>query len=240
MEVEYNGVTFDEGRTTLQRQETAIENSAGQLMGYMVRVTADITIAAAGAAAMEAAYADAIDAFSSNGFDFIVRLPGGTQSDNLSLDNDSAVGGVRVMERPSIDSLAGGIYTTFLPFRVVLEAEYPAVAGAEILREFEETVSFSGGGPVYGWLKPLRGRPQPQLLRQADTYRATQVGHAIGYQHRPNPPAAIWPAYQIQNLEHTKRSPRRRGASFIDYFTSWSYVFESDTRLIGSPHAWLS
>lgn len=157
----------------------------------------------------------------------------------LSLLNLNSIDGVKIIQRPSFPTLQNAAYVTWLPFTFVLEAEYPVNDAASILLEFEETVTFEGGGPVFGWWKPLVGFPVRQQVRMADTYRATQAGRAVGYLGRPPAAAPLWLGALNRFPGYSIRSPRRRGNSFINYETTWQYEFESAVPLQGNPSAWL-
>ncbi len=175
------------------------------------------------------------------------------QAQNLGfyLDDDSPTshaivsaatnGGVRVVAPPSFPQGKGAEYSTFRNYSIVLEAEWLDTS-ATIL-SWHEALGFQGGGPKFGYLEPIDGAPQKQLLKQATTYRATQSGEAVGQLGYPIPAWPMWP-----DAEHTgKRQiryelPQRMGPSGAPTYTrfkvSWSYSFENAGPLVGLPTAW--
>ncbi|HEX3725832.1 MAG TPA: hypothetical protein VHV08_06300 [Pirellulales bacterium] len=150
-------------------------------------------------------------------------------------------GGVRVVTPPSFPQGRGAEYSTFRNYSIALEAEW-LDPGASLL-SWTESLSFQGGGPVFGFLEPIAGLPQRQLLRQATVFRATQTGQAIGYSAYPLPAAPLWP-----DAEHTERRdiryelPQRMGppnaAAYTQFKVSWSYSFEDSGPLVGLPTPW--
>ena len=71
-------------------------------------------------------------------------------------------GGVRVVSPPSFPEGKGAEYSTFRSYTIALEAEL-LDPNATVLN-WNETVSFSGGGPQFGFFEPIDGLPQKQLL----------------------------------------------------------------------------
>ena len=116
----------------------------------------------------------------------------------------------------------------------MLEAEIPIDADdlETALRSFEETLSFSGGGPKYGHLETLAGPPVKQLLRQQTVYRVGQSGQAIGLYQRPTAPLPIWPQAQVESGVRRLSSPKRRRDDYTDFSIDWSFRFESATPLV--------
>lgn len=235
----YGTYAFGEGRCNISRSIRNVENDARQVVSQIVRLEVEARLGGTTtAAAMDTAVRNLLTAFESNGKDFVVYLPDGSTASQLSLYSAPAMGGVRVIEGPTLPSLANAAYVTWLPVTFVLEAEYPADNAGGLLLDFEETITFEGGGPQYGWLKPLVGVPQRQLLRQRDTYRATQSGFSIGAFARPLPPNPLWLNALMKNPSAIKRSPKRRGGTYTDFYTAWEYTFESDSPLVGNPNVW--
>lgn len=236
MIVRYRNYTIPEGRTEIRRTVTGNFNAFDDLLSTTVRTELDGRLKAASQSAMNTAARNLISAFGTDGGDLLVLLANGVTASELTMRSTGSLAGVKVVQRPSFPTLQNAAYTTWCPFTIILEAEYPASNAALLYREFEETIVFEGGGPEFGWFKPLVGFPSQQQLRQRDTYRATQSGHAIGYLARPVPPNPLWLSALSRFPTVTKRSPQRRGSSYVDFYTAWEYVFESSVPLVGNPN----
>lgn len=247
MRARYNGYTLPEGRWNISKQISTTFNEAKQALSSIHTISIDGRLQGTNAAAIEAQYTLITAAYASNGFDFVVFLPTGAISERLSLLTRDAIGGVRVTQNPSVESLENAQYTTYLPIRIMLEAEYPAAGVSSLLVSFRESVAFEGGGPVLDWYRPIVGVPTRGIVRQIDTYRAVQSGEAVGYSDYPRlgtPAGAPPPIWGIQNLNRnpqiTQGSPERRGGTYLNFPLQWSYEFESASPLFGSPNLWPS
>lgn len=232
----YGNYAHPIGECEISLTADVVENDAYEPIEVIRRVQVSGLLLADSPAAMNAKVSALQAAYSANGYDFRVYLPNGTTVSRLTLLNAGSNGGVRITQLPSFPSIAGAGYVTNLKYTLALEARYPVANSSSLLKSFEETLTFEGGGPVYGWLKPLAGKPVKQLLRQNDTYRATQTGSAVGAYSRPSPPSPLWASSMLVAPTTTKRSPLRRGSGFVDYGISWSYQFESDSPLRAEPN----
>jgi hypothetical protein len=244
MRAKYNTYTLPEGRWSISKVMHSNENTARQEMTVTHKVDIDGHLSGANAAAIEAQYTLLTAAYATNGFDFIVFLPSGRISDRLSLLSRGSLAGVRVMQKPSIQSLEHGQYALYLPVKISLEAEYISGTSA-MLTAFEETLDFEGGGPLFDWYRPIRGLPSKGFVRQADTYRATQSGKAVGFGDYPSLgtiSGAPGPIFGIELLNRNPKvsrgSPEKRGLVYINWPISWTYEFESSSPLFGSPNRW--
>ena len=154
----------------------------------------------------------------------------------------NTVGGIRLMRPVSFPN--GGTdaeYTTWRSYDIGLEWEYDTALSSALL-SFDEVIKFSGGGPVYMYLKPTEGTPIRVKLMQNDSYRATQQGSAVGLYAYPTPPEPLWVSEQQMAGEITPHTPKRRGDNFVkyrEYQIDWSYTFESAAPLIGEPTLWV-
>jgi hypothetical protein len=127
---------------------------------------------------------------------------------------------------------------TYRSFSATFSATYPLSAATEFLLEFTETLSFRGGGPVFGHIETRQGLPQKQLVRQNSLYRCTQQGAAIGRNGYPPIPQPIFPGALVQNPDTSSTSPKRKGFGLEGFQVSWAYQFESATPLGGFPNVW--
>jgi hypothetical protein len=133
----------------------------------------------------------------------------------------------------------GAEYATFRSFSFTAEAEYPLLGSQNLLLSWRETLSFSGGGPIYRHRLAINGAPQKQLVYPASIYTVNQSGQAEGYLTYPVAPAALWPFALKEQPKITRSTPTRKGpAAYQAYPVSWSYDFESAAPLLGLPSLW--
>lgn len=172
-------------------------------------------------------------AYGVNGYDLGLYLDDGATVTAHYMQTALARGGTRVksLKYPKGD---GAEYTTYRQYEIIVEAEFPM--GNAGITAYEETVTLTGGGPLYVFLETLTGPPQKQLVKQQTTYKATQAGSATGDIAYPSIPAPLWPdAEHVTRRSIAKMHPRIARQTLTDYTVSWSYEFESSTPLIGSP-----
>lgn len=231
---------FPEGRVEITRRDTPEFNDARQVISNTIRLDCSSALYASSASEMDGLVTLLLQAFQQGGNDFLVFLPGGSVRTQLCLLNSGAIGGVRVVQPPTIESLKNGGYVTWLPFSFALEAEYPAAAAGALYREWSESITFD---PLTreAWLLCLHGSHQKQQVRERPFYRAVQSGRAVGYLGYPSPPRPIWfNAWMNRDTQPDLESPRRRGSDYVDYPISWRYEFQSDRPLSGVPNPWPS
>lgn len=246
MRAKYNNYVLPEGRWNISKTMTSNENAARQELTITHQVSIDGMLQGASAAVIEAQYTLLMLAYSVNNFDFIVYLPSGIISQRLSLFALGSLGGVRVMQKPSLQGLENAQYTTYLPVKIALEAEYGSDnAPDKALSSFDETLNFDGGGPLFDWYRPIKGLPTKGQVRQADTYRAVQSGKATGFGSYPQlgtVSGAPSPIFGIDALNKNPQvslgSPEKRGSVYINWPISWEYSFESASPLFGVPNRW--
>lgn len=196
-----------------------------------------LIVSSSGAADLDSKV-QAIKAAYRDGRDLRILLPDGSNSTHYLL-NAACLGGTRVVSPPSFPSFASAAGVTNLEFVAVIEGEVVASGAPTSLLSFEETLQFTGGGPLDGHIETLAGSPIKQRLRQYTTYRATQSGSAVGYLSYPAYPAPIWPAAEVIPSRRTSsRSPRRKGSNYTEFPISWSYEFAASSPLAGRPHFW--
>jgi hypothetical protein len=106
------------------------------------------------------------------------------------------------------------------------------------LRSFNETLTFSGGGPRITVVECANVPPQPQVLNLFTAFRATQVGSAVGMFGYPPIPVPIFPAALEESGQPAFTSPSLKGGIYVDYGVSWSYRFISATPMAGLPNQW--
>lgn len=227
--------TFPIGTADIGITRELLENEFRQPYAELVRWMLNILLVGTGATDIDTKFAALMAAFSTNGLDFRLTMPNGTTDSQHTLLNSGSSTGTLIRRRPSVTTFQGAGGVTNIQCTAEIEAEYPVTGATALYRSAEETLTVGGGGPQFGFLLPLYGVPQKQLLRQRDSYRATQAGSAIGMYATPSIPAPIFAAHQLREPTVTLKSPRRRGAGYEDFGVSWQYEFESPTPLVGNP-----
>lgn len=212
----------------------ALDRYAGrehwEIQGLLIEPTGDPVAMSKRIATLETAYAY-------EGRDIGILLPNGQLSCHYILTAET-IGGVRVVRPPAYPEGRGAENVTVRTFTVAVEALVPVIAGAPAVLSFEESVSLIPSGPRYGHIETLTGWPVKQLLRQHTVARATQRGQAVGLYSYPFVPAALWPYAMAHMPEISRRSPRRRGGTYIEYPVSWSYEYESAMTMAALPNFW--
>lgn len=199
--------------------------------------TIDGTLYGNGAAAIDSLLSQLIGAYNVLGQDLIwYREDGVTPSQHVLRASDTIDGQLRIKVLPSFPEGRGVEYVNKRKYKIVVEAELPLPAAGFIYHDYKEKLSFTGGGPVYGWVQCAVGAPEYQTWRQQSTYTVVQSGHAIGYLGVPPVPDPIWPAYERTHLRRgDEESPKKVGNGYTEYPVWWEYHFESDVPLIGQP-----
>lgn len=184
-------------------------------------------------AELRAAIADVQAAYSVDGGDLVLLHNDLTPSAH-GMETSLALGGIKVISGPDFPESAGAEYASYRTFNAVVSGEFPVQDPG--LMEYEETLSFSGGGPTYAHLQPVDGLPQKQKIFGNTPYRVTQSGRAVGYSSWPTPPDPLWPADLMMAPQITRSNPQKHvGGTRTNYPVTWSYEFESHNPFVGDP-----
>jgi hypothetical protein len=154
-----------------------------------------------------------------------------------SLISGSSITGVKVVSPVSYPNGEGAQGSTFRDYTVVLSADYPD-SNFNPMRAFQETLSFSGGGPRRVVLECTNGPPQEQLISAFSVYRASQSGSALGTFGYPPIPSPIFPGKLERAPDVTFGSPKLRNGIYSDFPVQWNYVYVSATPLAAFPNRW--
>lgn len=173
---------------------------------------------------------DLLNAYSLRNQDCGFLHDDGTKVDAAWLRSDDFIGGVIVTSPPSFPSREQAQGVTHSNYVIGLEATSIASDSGN-LREFSETISFSGGGPLYMHLEPIYGAPVKILAKQRTVYRAVQRGRSVGYLSRPDARPPLWPAALMRAPQVTYFGPRMENGVPVDFGIEWSYDFESGNPL---------
>ena len=157
------------------------------------------------------------------------------------LRNAGSKTGVRVHGPVSYPQSEGGELSTFRNVAVTLSATYPAI-GANAIRSYHESLSFSGGGPERAVIECANVPPQEQLIKAYTTTVVRQSGNATGAFAYPVIPAPLFPGKErvisIPAGNPVYGSPKFRNGIYVDFPVQWSYEFISGTPLFAYPNPW--
>lgn len=231
--------TFPLGTADLGITREVLYNDADQPHADRVRWAGDCLLVGTSPTDIDSKIALVNTAFNLNGQDFRLTMPNGTTNSQHVMLNSGSITGTMIRKMPSVSTFQGAGGVTNLRFTWEVEAEYPLANSLFLLRSFEETLSFEGGGEQQGYLLPLYGNPVLQTLRQRDSYRVTQAGTAVGLYARPQIPPPLFAGNLMRAPRTTKKSPRRRGAGYEDYSVTWEYFFESPSPIDAEPTQWV-
>jgi hypothetical protein len=142
--------------------------------------------------------------------------------------------GIRVVSPVSYPVGEGAQLSTFRDWTVTVSADYALGTGRDVLVSFQETVSYSGGGPVRGVVECVNVEPQEQILRKYSASRAVQSGSAVGLFDYPTVPAPLLGSDKLEFAPQISwGSPKRHGGQFTEFPVSWVYTFVSARPLSG-------
>lgn len=236
MQAKYGTYAFAAGSVKTAFSLDTRFNAGGQPFETDMRIAVDGYLYASGQSAIQQAVSALRTALSRPYQDFVVYRDDGSPSD-MALYNATSTTGVVVKNLRFPDSV-GNEYGEFRHFAFEVMASYPATGTAGLLTSFRESLSFSGGGPIYRHLMAINGKPQKQLVYPSSIYRVVQEGEAVGYLSQPTPPSPIWPTALMESPDLGVDSPQRRGKLYTDFRVTWRYNFESADPLVGTPNIW--
>jgi hypothetical protein len=164
--------------------------------------------------------------------DLTLRLSGQVVQSML---NAGSTTGVRCVDGPNWPLGENEEFATRRTFTLRFEAEYPYYpAGRVVVTDWKQTISVWGGEPVVVFLPSVGGPPQAQQTAPTSTFKAIQAGSAVsegGYAVFPSP---LLRAERF-NAKRDVHSPMRKGQGLSEYMISWSYEYESVSRLSALP-----
>lgn len=243
MYVRYGSYNHDAGEVELSVTKDPMYTGAQTIWAHQWRIEMRGQLVGSSEADLDTKQAALEAAYASNGEDWALVLTS-TSDSNLAIANASTLGGVRVVGGIHYQDMRSAAYVTYLPYQITLEAIVPLSSSSldTGLFSFEETVTKEGGGPRYGVLEPVVGRPVRQLLKRQTIYRARQTGRAVGINARPLPPSPLWPEWMVQAPVVERGHPVRIGGgtetSYNQYPVAWDYSFEAPVPLVGNGNIW--
>jgi hypothetical protein len=243
MLLKYGGYSFQLHGAGLTVDKQAELNEANEPVRTVSRINVMMRLLNTASSPTRATMDALVRAFESahlrSGHDLVLYQPDGTTETAHAWRSANCIGGVRIVGGPSYPEYQGAEGINYRTVQVQFEAITALADARSALRSFTETITISGGGPVFGHLVPKQGRPIKQLLSEASVCRATQRGAAVGLYQYPFPPGPIWPEALVNPPgEISYSSARRIGTDSTDFAASWSYEYEHGERLFGGPNQW--
>jgi hypothetical protein len=159
--------------------------------------------------------------------DVVLRDDNGTILEGLR--NATSLTGVRITG-PDFPDGKNAQGVTVRSFTLSAEATYPGVGHSNQLVLLTQRVTKTGGGPLYSFLQPKKGKPVKVMEASNTPFTATQQGSAQSLIPNPTPRAPIWPGALMRDPEVTYDDPVFDNGRWV-YGVSWSYVFGSTTPL---------
>jgi hypothetical protein len=215
---------------SLSKQVTYDEN--GVRIGYRHAITIRGVKQAASQGALTTALQALENAYSFNGYNWILRDNSGSPTVHTLMTSGSRTG-VKVMGFRYLND-TGAEYTTYRTYEVDLEAEY--VTSSPAFVTYEETLTFEGGGTQWVYLPTLYGPPQRQIARQQTPYRCVQAGSAVGFSNWPVLPVPLFPSLEHEDMRRlSKTTPQFLPDGNQRFPITWEYHFESAIPFFGNP-----
>jgi len=240
MYLAYGSYRHDQWEASYTTSASALENEAGQQ--YAVRRTWNIhgTLLAATPALLAARYALLQLAYSRWYQNLYFFDDNGTALEALT--NAGSLTGVKIIQPPAAPQDGPGEYTTFRNYSIVATADYPTAGAANPLKNFRESLSFSGGGPRRAVVECVNVPPQDQITALWTARRIVQSGSAVGMYAYPPVPGPIFPGFEEVQSDPPGNpqygSPVLRNGLYVDWPVSWSYAFIAGVSLYGLPNRW--
>lgn len=223
----YGTHAFDNNAIVIGSRCAVLKNRGGEMYARLYQFDVEGYISGTSQATITTAM-NAVDTALARPFqDFIFYHDDSTES-HFSLDNNSSISGVTVTDGPNwVKEPRGANFVTMMKFTFTVSAEYPLGNTQNLLLEFNESVTFEGGGPRFAVRDCLNAAPMKQQMRVATVYRAVQQGMSVGYRKYPNPPPPLWPAALLEAPKLEKKSPTLKGRDYEGFGITWSYSFAS-------------
>jgi hypothetical protein len=240
MYLQYGNYQHANNEGSLQVLREGLRAASGILYALRERWHFDGRLQAANTAAVITAQDSLTSNYLVDGLDATFYVDGGASFAHQLLNVD-CLGGTRVSVHPSFPSGRGGELSTYRNYTLAIEGDRILPDG---LLDWQEMITWSGGGPRFAFLPCLNGPPVKQLVQQQTSFHAVQSGSASGAYSYPAPPQPIWPAAEhIDQRQLVQILPQRCGRhglqQYMDYRIAWTYTFEDAGQLAGgAPTPW--
>lgn len=234
MIVKYGSFSFDDNETMVSAfRAVRIYNQRGLPAVIRRQMVIEGEIIAANTAAIDARVQQIRSAFAIDGAAAGLYQSDGTPT-QFQLPTAGSLGGVRIVEEPSFSLDDGRAhYATGLPFRVVLEADYPEVGGGGLVAYNETITRIGNGGPRRLTIELDNGVPAEQIVSTNTPVVILQSGEAVGFSAYPAFNTPILPAYVDlpDGYVTSAGAPQLSGTVFINYPIRWQYRMTLPTNI---------
>lgn len=238
MQLKYGGYSFPVNGCNVRSRTEIVMNAAQVPYKYKGIIEVDGWLTGSGQSAISSAMRTLQSALAVPYRDLILYQDDGAESATI-MKNAGSITGVVITRGPDFPENRGSEYATTRYFTFTAECEYPLPNAGTVLLEFQETLTFSGGGPLYVCKRAINTGPQRQLVCPQDAYRVVQQGRSVAFAVTPVYPPPTWPFALKQAPDIKRISPGRLGPSQVNIGVEWTYMFESVTPLVGAPNLWL-
>lgn len=233
----YGSYQTDDNSVIIASRSEIMKNAGGQMYAKKLSHEVKGVLTGADSATITQEMNELMNALAIPFQDFVFYQDDGSDSATL-LRNAGSISGVTV-DGPHFIESRGAQYVNQRDFTFTVSAEYPLDDTENFLLRFQESLTFSGGGPRYVVREAITGPPQKQQVREYTTYEAVQEGIAEGYQKEPVVPPPIWPGALLFAPIIKRVSPDKKGLGYERFAVTWRYIFASPSALFGVPHLWL-
>lgn len=228
MYLQYGSYQHESGECAVSISRDTQFSPDGLPLTRLDRWGIDGRLHAADSSSLVTALAALVSAYSTHGQDLTLNYDGGGGTLHYLLSS-ATIGGTRVVSGPSFGNGRGDEGGTYRTYSIGVEGE--VLLDDPGVLQWQETISWYGGGPMYTFLQTLNGLPQKQMVAEATPYECEQSGSAIGYGSYPTIPPPIFYSELEANPQISRGTPRRRGRSgaiqFVEFPISWSYKYKS-------------
>lgn len=233
--VSYGAFTSDESECAVVETVSLLKTPMGHPYGFAYRWQIDGVRLSDSFTNTVSAMASLQGYFTGGDLTKALRLTdGATGATVAELSPNGSISGVLIEQAPGYPNGGGAQLTTFADYTIVASVEHLS-PNAPLYAEFQESISFRGGGPLRDVFDLTNGAPQAQILRKQTAYRAQQSGSAVGLESWPPVPAAKWPTMLTAAPVIQRQSPQLMGVRTLMYSVSWQYDFASPAPLAGNP-----
>jgi len=158
-----------------------------------------------------------------------------------TLDNQTASGGVMVLEPVSHGQITDAHGVTYLDWEIKLQHGQLLPRGQNQYLSFQESLEFRGRGqPLQVLLTPATGKMFKQQTTEGSWRYCTQQGSLTTTTPNPKPMKPIFPQHFLGTEDDqsvTYSSPVTLRGAPMEWTVSWAYQYASSDELIGKPNA---
>ncbi|WP_417390213.1 hypothetical protein [Gimesia sp.] len=228
MILSYGGYNHPDNEANCIISRSGLEAGDGFIYGYTEKWDITGFLQAESDAALIAAFAELLAAYSIQGQNLVWKKGSITMH---SLISDNTLAGTRVTVLPHFPNNGNGELTTFRRYAMSVEADVTFQAinliTPQVLK-YEESINITGsGGPKFGLLSTTTGFYQKQQLTETSPITIVQSGMATGLGAFPTPNAPLYPEHEhLERRQINQGAKRRRNGFDAEFPIHWNYTFE--------------